>query len=358
MVNVVYIHGRPSGHPIHDGYAKLINSDFCFSDHKVRWNDVENASKLRRTISWIMSAVQFPKRKMYDIFFSEGVREIILIMKWLGLISKKQKIVALMANENLFLISTKQYSFFANFLMVSFLKKCDALICIGSYQANLAQVILPKAKIHTIFNGIPTDRMDKLNMINPNLASNKILVITHANSITRMHYKGTDLAFNVFNKLAKVFPHLELHIIGNCSNDVMNYCKKLLGEGIKNKHFFHGEQNTSKYLTDACLLLQLGRGDSFPTTTIEAAAAGVPVFVTNETGTKEVVNQINPLFVTTLEPSEIFNSVKKYIQFSDADKNNLSNEFKNVSKFYSQKNANENFINTINNIYAELNVQT
>lgn len=204
MVKTVYIHGRPTGHPIHDNYAKLINADFCFTDHKLRWNDVENVSKVKRALSWIVCALTFPKRKEYKLFFCEGVREPLLIMKLLGLMSPNQKLVALMANENLYFLNEKKYGFFANLLMNSFLKKCDALICIGEYQANLAVKIQPNAKIYTIFNGISCAKMKPLQEMQPDLQSNRILVIAHAFSETRMYYKGIDLAFSVFNELLKI----------------------------------------------------------------------------------------------------------------------------------------------------------
>lgn len=357
-MKTVYIHGRPSGHPIHDNYAKLIEADFCFSDHKIRWNDIENVSKIKRTLSWLVCAITFPKRKQYNVFFSEGVREPLLIMKWLGLINKKQILIALMANENLFFLSTKKYNFFAHFLMTSFLKKCDALICIGEYQAELALKICPNTKIYSIFNGIPLPKMNVLQSINPELNANKVLVVAHAFSETRMFYKGIDLAFEVFNELVKKVPHLELHVIGNCSDQVINFCNNLIDtESNKKKCFFHGSKNIEPFLTSSSLLLQLGRGDSYPTSSIEAAAAGVPVFVTKETGIKEMINKVDAFFITELHPKEICIKIEKYLQLPLDEKKQLSIKFKEIAKDYTDEKANTNFLNTFELIRNNYNLR-
>lgn len=347
---VLYIHGRPSGHPIHDSYAKLINSDFCFSDHIIRWNDIENVSKIKRTLSWIICAITLPNKKSYDIFFSEGVREPLVIRKWLGLFRRNQKLIALMANENLYFIYTNKYGRMVNFLMKSFLNNCDALICIGKYQTELAHKLFPHTKTYTIFNGIPSTRMTLLQNIRPDIESNKILVIANCASISRMYYKGLDLTFEVFNYCLKVDQNIELHIAGDCSADVMSFCEKIVNEKFQHKIFFHGHSDISNHLKNSGLLMQLGRGDSFPTSTIEAAAAGVPVFVSEETGTKELLQKIDPYFITNLLAKDISYKIIEYLKIPNYEKNIISAKFKQVASTYTEENANSLFLK----VFAEI----
>lgn len=354
MLKTVFVHGRPSGHPIHDKYAKIVNSDFCFSDHKIRWNDIENVSKLKRTLSWLVCAITFPNRKSYNVFFSEGVREPLIIMKWLGLVRDDQKIIALMANENLYFINTNRYGRLVDFLMRAFLKKCDALICIGKYQTELANKLFPNTKTYTIFNGIPSAQMRLLQNINPDLVSKKILVIANCASISRMYYKGLDLSVETFIYILKVFKDMELHVIGECSKEVIAYCERLIHNEYQNKMFFHGHDNIENHLNNSCLFLQLGRGDSFPTSTIESAAAGVPVFVTEETGTKELLDKIDPFFVTSMNPKEISCKIQKYLKISENEKRIVSAKFKEVSLGYTEENANIFFSNVYTQICIDL----
>lgn len=358
MLRTVFVHGRPSGHPIHDKYAKLVNADFCFSDHKLRWNDIENVSKIKRTLSWIVCAFAFPNKKSYNIFFSEGVRESLVIMKWLKLFRKDQKLIALMANENLYFIYTKKYGKLVEFLMSSFFKKCDALICIGRYQAELANKLFPFTKTYTIFNGIPSSKMLLFQSIIPDLVSNRILVIANCSSISRMYYKGLDLAVEAFYRILKEFKNLELHIVGECSKEVIAHCLELVDKEYQQQIIFHGHDSIETHLSNTCLLLQLGRGDSFPTSTIESAAAGVPVFVTEETGTKELLDKIDPFFITNLKSKDISLKIREYLKLSNDEKSIVSQKFKEVSSFYTEELANTFFIETFTQISKDLELRT
>lgn len=353
MAKVAYIHGRPSGHPIHDAYAKSLNADFIPVDFLLKWQANERQNKFKRFLSWILCALFFPNRKKYDVFFCEGVREPLLFMKWFRLIRTPKKIVALMANETLYFLSVKKYGILAEFIMKSFLKKCDALICIGKYQAELASKLLPNAKIYTIFNGIPSTRMTLLQNINPDLESNKILVIANCASISRMHYKGLDLAVETFNFILCTVSEIELHIIGECSEEVIKHCEKLMDKKYLNRIFFHGHDSIENHLSKSCVFLQLGRGDSFPTSTIESAAAGVPVFVTEETGTKEVLEKIDPFFITNLQPKDISKKIQEYIKIPLTQKYILSAKFKQAVFDYTEDNANVFFGNVFSKIIKD-----
>ncbi len=354
MIKTVYIHGRPSGHPIHDAYAHQVNADFCFTDHKLRWNDVPTASKLKRTLSWLVCALTFPNRKNYVVFLSEGVREPLLIMKWLKLMRKRQKLMALMANENLYLLSTNAYSALASFMMRQFLTHCDALLCVGSYQTQLAKQLFPNKPIYTLYNGIPEDKLLAFSLLQPNLSGNKLLVIANVSSPTRMVYKGLDLAFESFAQLLKSFPNLELHVVGLCTEAIQTKCYAYLKIADRHKAVFHGAKTIAPFLQQSCLLLQPGRGDSYPTTTIEAAAAGLPILVSEETGTKELVEKVSTQFVCALTLEAMVKQMTWYLESSTNHKMEWSNTFKKVATFYSQAKANENFKNTFDTCYHNL----
>lgn len=354
QLKTAYIHGRPSGHPIHDKYATLLHADFYPVDHKLRWHDVHNVSKIKRLLSWIVCALTFPKRKNYDVFFTEGTREPLLIMKSVFILKKRQKLVALMANETLYFLSIKKYRKMGAFLMSSFLKKCDAIVCIGQYQAELAAKLVDSKKIYTIFNGISKKKMTELQAIHPHLLSNKIIVIAQADADWRVYYKGIDLAIEVFDKLALFRPDLELHILGHCNTEIIEKYITPLSPQTRSSIYFQGKVDIVPYLKDTCLSLQLGKGDSFPTSAIECAAAGIPTFVTIETGIKELITQIDNFFITTLEVTEIVNKVNQYLNLDPLSKNRHSISFKQVASQFTEENAEDYFISTFKKICSDL----
>ena len=213
---VAFIHGRPTGHPFHAKLAKRIKSDFYFEDRILRWQDVHGTLKLRRYSSWILNAVFFPNTRSYSIFLTECIRIPQLVMKSLGIISKNQRLVALMDDESLYFIKTKKYSKPTIWVMKKFLDQCDALICVGKFQTQLAANILKgrNPKIYTIFNGIERNRFQQLISVRPDLNSRNIVFIGNVVADWRVFYKGLDLAIDSFLLAKKKDNSLKFILIG------------------------------------------------------------------------------------------------------------------------------------------------
>lgn len=262
--------------------------------------------------------------------------------------------MALMANETFYFLQTNRYGFLARFIMLSFLKKCDAVICIGEYQKKLALPYVDNKKIFTVFNGIPLPKLKQLQEITPVLSSFKILVIANAISEWRIYYKGIDLALSVFKKIFTEDKRYELHIAGEYDEKVIRPYLDEMNNEVSAHVFLHGKKEIHSFLSDSCFLLQLGRGDSFPTTTIECGAAGVPVFVSEETGTKEIIRKIDPLFIVPLEVNQILLTVKQYISLPLHQKMILSEKFKDIMRSYTSDRADNYFVDTFDQIKTGL----
>jgi glycosyltransferase involved in cell wall biosynthesis len=355
-IKVVYVHGRPSGHPIHDEYARLLHSDFCFTDHKIRWHDVKNVSKFRRLLSWIVCAFTFPNRKKYTVFFTEGVRESVLFLKLFRLITRNQKVIALVASESLYFLDNKKYNFLSAFIVKKFFEKCDGVICIGEPQKKLALKYCKTKSVYSIYNGLSEKNVSELSSITPMLDSNTILVIANADSDWRIFYKGVDLAISTFLIIAATNKEIELLILGSYDTNLIFPLLKNVTKDIKDRIFFKGNVNILEYLKKACLTLQLGRGDSFPTSTLESAFAGVPVFISTDTGTKEMLNSDLNQFCVSLNPNEIAEQVETYLSIPYDSKVRISNQFKMAVSNYTKESANINFIATFNKILNEVNI--
>ncbi len=100
-MRVVYIHARPHGHPLHDKYGKSVASETIFRDFKIRWHDL-HVSSFKRYLSWIFCAFSFPKKNLYDVFYSDGLVYFLVIMRKFGLIKKRQKLIGLIDDETLY----------------------------------------------------------------------------------------------------------------------------------------------------------------------------------------------------------------------------------------------------------------
>jgi len=343
QMKVAYIHGRPSGHPVHNAYAKSLNADFIYVDHKIRWHDDIHASKFRILLSWLVCAITFPNRKKYDLFFCEVVREPILFMRFLGLIGKKQKVISLMGNETFYFLKTKRFNRIADFLVNSFIKNCDAIICSGTYQAQIAKELFPQQKIFAVNNGLTNERFLTLKGISYNPKSNKILIISDTPSDTRAFYKGIDLAFKAYQLLKEKGYEIELHILGSFTEEVKLKYLPLIVQQFRSQIFFHGRTAMEPFFSNSILCIHTARGDAFPTSTIECAAAGLPVLVSVSTGTQELMTSVSDLFVVEENSEKIYERIKWFLDLPALEKEAYSENFRKESLKYTVENATKSF---------------
>jgi glycosyltransferase involved in cell wall biosynthesis len=342
-IKVAFIHGRPSGHPIHAAYAKAVNADFFHEDRILRWQDVASASKIRRYISWILNAVFFPNKAYYSVYLCECMRVPQLIMKKLGLIGGNRKLIALMADESLYFLDQKKYPPLTCWLLEQFLNACDGIICIGDLQYDIAAKYYKKKTLYKIYNGIDKKQIERLNGIkNESNEVKKIIVIGNMAAYWRAWYKGVDIAISAFSKLNQ--RGLELHIIGEVDAAVKQALLKEVPKEIIAQIFFKGKVNDIKdVLKLADLCIHCSRGDAFPTSTLECFAAGVPVIVSEVTGTKSFVSEVDNQLVCRTNEQDLLRSLNYFLKLSQEERGVISNKLKSHPKLIDSEQAIERF---------------
>lgn len=355
-LNVAFIHGRPSGHPTHAKYAKSVGSTFFHEDKILRWQD-QDTNKLRRYTSWILNALFFPKRGKWDVILTECVRIPQLIQKKLGLLKKRQTLIALMSDESLYFTASKKFPRLTQFLMVQFWKSCDALICVGDFQVGLAKQILPQShhhKIYQTFNGIPSEQMQRFNRVTPALDSRTIVFIGNASAIWRTEYKGLDI---MIETIVACLEEVEItfKIAGNVPPDIQSHLLKDVPHKRKGNIQFLGKvENLEDLFSEACLYLHTARGEAWGISINEALAAGVPALVSTKTGSKNLVNLVAPNFVVSLEKDEIKNSILDYLAISLCEKEKISKKAKEISKQCTEEDAIANFKSVFFTVLKEI----
>ncbi|HOL83525.1 MAG TPA: glycosyltransferase [Caldisericia bacterium] len=139
------------------------------------------------------------------------------------------------------------------------------------------------------------------------------------------YYKGLDLLVESFKEIKNYYDDAHLYILGNWSNEVVS---KYSTEGIS----FVGYASPEDYVEKCSLYIHLGRGDTFPVSSLEAMLGGLPTIVSEFTGTKEVVSEVNKDFVLPLDKDKIVKRVIEYFELSDEDKYALSLKFRESAK--------------------------
>lgn len=338
-IRIAYIHGRPSAHPMHAKFASSIGAEFHFVDFKMRWQD-KNMSILYRITSWLVCALTFPNKKKYAIFLVDNLHFMPVIMKSLCLISKKQKIVAHMGSHTLYFIYAHRFSKLTEWLHIQALKRYDALICEGKMAEVLVKKILGNKtpKLYTVINGIPEEHFPQ--QVKTPLINKNILFIGHGPGKERLWYKGLDLMIASF-AIAKIKdPELTFTIVGNWNEEIK---KELLGnldaETRRSIHFVGETSQLGAYIKNSSLYLHCARGEAYGLTVLIAMSYGVPTLVSEWTGTKEIVEQIDKRFIAPLDEKVIAEKIQWYFQLSQKEKQMFSQKFLTIGQNYTEKKA-------------------
>jgi len=345
-MKVAFIEGRPHSHPTHSLYAKSVGAEFFFVDRIIRYHDDKKKSKLKALVSWFANAFFFPNKGKYDVFLTEEPYFSVVIMKKLGLISKKQKIISILGTHTLYFLHTKKFSKLTSLFIKYIFNSYDGIICEGTMQKELLNLYITNKnlKIYHIYNGNPTDRYEELLDNTPKLYNYNILTIAGMPNKERMYYKGIDLMISSFAKAIEKIPELTYTIVGDYDKVLIEEMLSIYPREIINKVKFIGlDYNLLKYIETSSLYLHIARGEAWGVSITESMLGGLPVIVSEWTGAKDIVNKVDRSYVLPLDINMISNKIVEYYRLPIKEKEDLSTRFKNESSKLTEARAVENF---------------
>jgi len=342
----VFIHGRPGPNTLHAGMAQAIGADFVPIDFILRWHDT-NSTPLRRYLSWLLCSLFFPNRRGYQIFLSEGLHFLPLVMRCLGLIDSSQKTVALLASETLYFLRVGRYPRSTERALRWALAKYDGLVCVGRMQAELAKSLVPASRaplILTVSGGVSFQRRLDLGQARLALEGHTIVFIANGPGGWRGWCKGFDLLLHSVGLAAKRVRGLRLRIIGEWDREYVRDQVARSSCPPPELEVVGRVDDLVPYLTDAALYVHLARGDNFPISVLEAMCAGLPAIVSEWTGTREAVEQVDPRLVVPLDPEATAARILWYFELPAEHKLSLSEGCREVAARYTEERARDDFI--------------
>ena len=350
---VAYITSRGGTVPIRKLYMDSVGADYQFVDHKLRWHDVHTFA-WKKYLSWIVCAATFPGRDNYDIFISSGQHYMPILMKWMRLLGKEQKVVCYQGNETLFFLKSGKYSKLTTKALRWQLRQYDAHICLSKLQAQLLREVVGNDIVYyCIFNGVEEDKFARFKVIEPNLNRFNILFIGNLYVGWRLWYKGIDILLSVFQKLKNEFPEAHLTIVGQVTKPIMNNLQQTYSVELLNSVHFAGKvDNLGPYIAQSAIYLHLARGEAFGSAVIEAMAGGLIPIVSEWTGAKEVVEKINKNLVVSLDVEEAYQKIRYIWELPYKEKEKISKACRAlILKEYTIKKAINRFQEVINDIW-------
>jgi glycosyltransferase involved in cell wall biosynthesis len=354
-VRVRYLHGRPGPHPLHGRLAEAVGAEFDFIDFRMRWQD-QRRSRLYTVISWLVCAATLPRKDETDVFLIDNLHFPPVLMKRLFLRSDQKVVVHLGSHTPYFLLSHR-FSRVVEWLHLWALRNYDALICEGRMTDQIAHALLGEAcpPTYETFIGSPRERAASLRRLSPELGSHTIVLIASGPGEFRMLYKGLDLMIDAVALHAERDPSVELNVIGEWDADVVRACMARIPAAARSRIKFRGRMNEIEpWLERASLCLHCARGDAFPTATIEAMTAGLVALVSEWTGTRQIVELVDPRLIAPLDAREIADRISWYFDLPSDERNRLSQASRSAAGGYTEESARAHYREVFERIRADL----
>jgi glycosyltransferase involved in cell wall biosynthesis len=355
---ILYLKGRPNAHPLHRRLAESLGCDFDFIDAGERWQDQEKSS-FSNVISWFRNAQYLTKKYHdYDVFLIDNLHFTPVIMN-MFFAKPKKKLMVHLGSHTLFFMHSKIFSKINLWLHKKALQQYDVLLCEGDMAKQLAKGLL-KEKLpptYVTYLGLPAERSLALKAIIPDLKSSTIVIIANGPSSFRAYYKGLDVMIKAFALALMQLPNLQLKVLGNWTEGIIEQLKSgIVKEAGEQIDFIGQVSNIDSYLSEAGLCLHCTRGDAFPTSTLEVLTAGLPVIISEWTGTKEVVEMVDARLIVALNEQVIAGRIIWYYNLPLHQKQQISRSGKKVAENYTEAFAIDHYNKTFKEIYKDLGI--
>ena len=353
-MKIAYLHGRFGPHIMHGRLAKSIGGEFQMIDQYKKWND-GHRSKLYLLYAWFYNAFAFEKIKSFNYFLVSGPHFSPIIMKFFRF-NKKQRLIAHLGDETMYFLYIKWYGKFMQRALVWALNHYDALFCEGQMAADLARMNgINSPKLYTTYLGVPKERMVTLQKIQPNLKSNHLVFISAGPKGWRTYYKGLDFMIKTFSKAYERESSLKFTIIGEWDLKVQEDLLQDCSDSCKNAIRFVGRTNDiGSYLKDGSLYFHTARGDAFPTVVLEAMSAGLIPMVSEWTGSKEVVERVDPSLIVPLDEEKVVKRIIEFLKMDVKNRSILSKKMKEASMKFTEEFALNHYQDTFEKAKVDL----
>ena len=250
-----------------------------------------------------------------------------------------------MGNQLPYFMLAKQIPFYSRFMHQWLFNNYDYIFCEGDMIKEIITTVNPNIKtpLLTVFTGPSNNRMELLRELNPEFKNYNIITIAGGPGEARIFYKGLDIMIGGVIKAAKNLPLLKYYILGEWSNDdIKNLSSNYSQDELKNIFFVGNQPHINdylRYMQNSDLSIHLGRGDAFPGATTEAMHAGVPVIISNYTGTKQILKEVSANLIVNLSSDELAEKINWFFSLPLTEKRELSLKLKQVALNFTEANA-------------------
>lgn len=330
----LFIHGAPVAHALHAALARAVGATAVRVDRLLPYHS--SGSRTRRYLSWLLNGLLLPNS--YDLYLTEGPQIPPLVRRWLHLVGKRQRLAALMANETLFFLKMDRYDPPTRRFLLHALSAFDALVCMGSMQATLAEDVLAglprRPRILLCRTALDDARRLSMERVRPDLESRLLVFVGHGPAGWRGWYKGMDVLFETMGTLRERGIECRLRIVGSWDT---SFITPLLESARLEPGWIElvgPRESPASAFEGACLYVHLGRGDAWPVSVLEAMTAGLPPLVSEWTGSKEAAERVEERLVVPFAAQEAASRIEWYFGQTPEARQRLSARAREVAAEY------------------------
>jgi glycosyltransferase involved in cell wall biosynthesis len=278
-----------------------------------------------------------------------------IFLRRLGLLRRGQRMVMYHNGETLYYLKTGYYGRVSKWLLSLSFKSFHANIVLGDMGVELYQALFGNEgpPCYKSFTGTPAETLNRFGQVQPALNSRSLLFIGQGPSGFRSHYKGLDILLESFERIGSTCAEAQLYIIGEWDEAVKQHLLSAHCPRTASRVFFLGamkQEDMLNWMSSSAVYLHPARGEAFGTVVTDAMAAGLVPVVSEWTGAKEAVLQVDASLVVPLTPQAMAERVLQLFDAPVSELEGLSTRARKVGSQYTLENGLDKFLNTFHNI--------
>lgn len=342
-MDVAMIYRGEDPHPAHWGFAEAVNADLLslnrFSLDRV---GLENSIP-----GEILNGVLLPD---YDIYLVEGTRA--LYGAFANQLVSDSILIYLAGDQALYKLLDSSYehrselnSLISRYgmkpLKYVFNKYIDGIIAVSEFSLEYTTEIVTGKPSAVANPYIQPGLFDDLGEVTPDVTSKTAITV---GSFAK--YKGQDILVDAWQRVRREHPTAQLKLVGT------GYPSSL-GEnpGVEVLGYVEALPDS---LASASLYVQPSRMDNFPVSVLEALRAGLPAVVTETTGNKTVVEEIDEEMVVEPTVDGIASGINRYFDLPESRREEMSSMARTRGSTFDSESRREAFQSAFRRVVDEI----
>lgn len=310
------------GHPVHRAFGEAIGADFF----QIKQLATKDQSAPLKAYNFVKAALSIPSG--YKYILCESCYFYPALKRRMGLLDKS-KIININCGPILQHILNGRVMGLEAKMLKSLLKEVDGHLVYGNFGRDLLNKFHVTTPIRIIYPLVHSDLLNTLIKVKPNLDSHKICVIATGDG----YNKGLDLLFAAVSEVSKTFPDASVDLITKMSDgEIQNLNKSNCPVRI-----FRNVNDIGAILSHSALYVQPSRSDMFPTSVVEAMAAGLLVIVSNKTGTADLISKLSDKSVVECNVKDLTEAILIHFNMSKKSKIAYSSKYRDSALSFDEK---------------------